>query len=226
MQGNIVAAKKSLAESLEINRRLRLTRQLAYSVDNLGSVALMEGDLAGAQRQHQEALELRTQLGEKGTAAESRSALATIALEKGLAADAESLAREAAIVFEEQHATSNEATARATLALAILMQGRRDAALREVQHARALIRNSQNVLARMTVAIAAARIEGTGNAAGAIRELESLRAEAAQRGIPRYEFEARRAIADIEGHSSPTGAAHIASLQKDAKARGFLLYAR
>jgi len=64
------------------------------------------------------------------------------------------------------------------------------------------------------------------NAASAMRELESLRSEAVQRRIPRYEFEARRAFTDIEGRNLAVGAAHLASLQKDAKDRGFLLYAR
>jgi tetratricopeptide (TPR) repeat protein len=201
-------------------------RQTAYSLYNLGEATLSEGDLASAQRHHQEALELRTQLGEKGTAAESRVALAVVALEKGLAADAESLAREAAVVFEEQHASDNEARARAMLALAMLWQNRRDPAFREVEHAESLVRDSQNVLARMAVGIAMGHLEAVRNPSGAIRQLESLKSEAVQRGILRYEFAARRAIIDIEGRNSAAGAMHLTSLQKDAKARGYLLYAR
>ena len=58
----------------------------------------------------------------------------------------------------------------------------------------------------MPVAIAAAQVDGAGNAAGAVRELEALRAEAVTRGFSRYEFEARRAIARIEGRGSADGA--------------------
>jgi hypothetical protein len=56
--------------------------------------------------------------------------------------------------------------------------------------------------------------------------MDALRSEAIKQGLPRFEFEARRAIVAIEGRDSSAGAAHLASLQKDAKARGFLLYAR
>ena len=48
-----------------------------------------------------------------------------------------------------------------------------------------------------------------------------------KRGIARSEFDARRAMADIEGRRSLTaGAKLIETLRKDAKARGFGLYAR
>ena len=226
LQGDLSTAKPLLVDGLELNRRLGTTRQIGYSLYNLGNLTLIQGDLAGAQRQHQEGLEIRTQSGEKGTAAESRVALASIALEQGRAAEAELLARDATATFEEQHATDNEATARANLALALFLEGKRDPALREVERARALVRNTQNALARMWVSIASARIGAGNNSASALSQMDALRSEALKQGLPRYEFEARRAIVTIEGRDSAAGAAHLASLQKDAKARGFLLYAR
>ena len=75
---------------------------------------------------------IRAQMGEQGTAAESRAALAVLALEEGKAAEAESLARAAATVFAAQKAPGNEATARATLARALLAQGKREVAAREI----------------------------------------------------------------------------------------------
>ena len=166
-------------------------------------------------------------LGEKGTAAESRSALAGIALEEGRAADAEKLAAEAATVFAAQSAPDNEAMARAVIALAMLTQGRRAAAVREIERAQSLIKSPQHVLARMPVMIAAARVNSEGNPAAALSSLESIRADAVKRGIARSEFDARRAIAQIEGRRSLTaGAKSIETLRKDAKARGFGLYVR
>jgi tetratricopeptide (TPR) repeat protein len=225
LQGDLATAKQALTESLEIDRRLQRIPNMAYSLYFLGELALIQNDLPGAQRHHQESLDLRTQLGEKGTAAESRAALAVLALEQKQTAEAESLAREAAVVFEEQRAANNEAMARSTVALAMLAQGKRDTARREIEHARALVRNTQNVDAKMSVALASAQIGAVGAAPAAIRELESLLSEAVKRGIPRFAFEARRALADIEG-SSNAGIARRASLQRDAKERGFLLYSR
>ena len=79
----------------------------------------------------------------------------------------------------------------------------------------------------MPVMIAAARVHSEGNPGAALSSLESIRADAVKRGIARSEFDARRAIAEIEGRRSLTaGAKSIESLRTDAKARGFGLYAR
>jgi hypothetical protein len=78
----------------------------------------------------------------------------------------------------------------------------------------------------MWVSIASARIEGGNNSQRALSQMDATRSEAVKHGLPRYEFEARRAIVTLEGRDSAAGAAHLSSLQKDAKARGFLLYAR
>ena len=227
IQGDLATARRSLTEALEMDRRLDRRRPIAYSLYQLGELALVEGDLAGARQHHQEALDVRTQLGERGTAAESRVALADLALEEGRAAEAEALARDAAAIFGAQKAPDNEATARATMALAMLAQDRQGQAQREADRARALVPNAQHVLTRLLVAIAAARVQGATDPSAAVGELESLVTEAASRGIPRYAFEARRAIAQIESRrSQAAGAALTATLRKDAQAQGFLLYAQ
>jgi hypothetical protein len=200
---------------------------MAYSTYQLAEIAFMRGDMTTAKQRHQDALGIRTALGEKGTAAESRSAQATITLEEGRAAEAEALASEAAKVFAGQAAPDNEAMARATLALAMLAQGRRPQAEREIERAQALVKSPQHVLARMPVLIAAARIRSGTNPAAALTSLQAVRADAVARGIPRAEFEARRAIGDVEGRRSLTaGAAVLDALRKDARARGFELFAR
>jgi eukaryotic-like serine/threonine-protein kinase len=227
VQGDLVTAEKVLSEALEMDRRLDRRRPMAYSTYQLGDVALMRGDFALAKQRHNDALAIRTALGEKGTAAESRSALAAIALEEGRAADAERLAAEAATVFAAQSAPDNEAMARAVIAVAMLTQGRRAPAVREIERAQSLIMSPQHVLARMPVMIAAARVSSEGNPGAALSSLQSIRAEAVKRGIARSEFDARRAIAEIEGRRSLTaGAKSIETLRKDANARGFGLYAR
>ena len=227
VQGDLATAETVLSEALAMDRRFDRRRPMAYSTYQLGDIALMRGDFALAKQRHNEALAVRTALGEKGTAAESRSALAVIALEEGRAADAERLAAEAASVFAAQSAPDNEAIARAVIAMAMLTQGRRAQAVREIERAQSLIKSPQHVLARMPVMIAAARVNSEGNPGAALSSLESIRADAVRRGIARSEFDARRAIAQIEGRRSLTaGAKSIETLRKDANARGFGLYAR
>lgn len=227
VQGDLVTAERVLSEALEMDRKFNRRRPMAYSTYQLGEIALLRGDLALAKQRHSDALAIRTALGENGTAAESRSALAVIALEEGRAADAERLATEAAAVFAGQSAPDNEAMARAVVALAMLAQGRRGPAAREIARAQALIKSPQHVLARQPVMIAAARVTAAASPGAALGSLEAIRAEAVKRGIARTEFDARRAIADIEGRRSLTaGAKLIEALRADAKARGFGLYAR
>jgi tetratricopeptide (TPR) repeat protein/tRNA A-37 threonylcarbamoyl transferase component Bud32 len=227
MQGDLATAERLLGEALEMDRRANRGRGMAYATYQLAEVALMRGDMSLAKRRHNDALAIRTKLGERGTAAESRSALAILALEEGRAAEAEKLAGEAITVFAAQSAPGNEAMARAALAMALLAQDRRAPAAREIERAQSLVKNPQHVLARLPVQIAAARVSSRANPGAALATLEAVRAEAVKRGIPRSEFEARRAIAEIEGRRSlSAGAKLIEALRKDATARGFGLFAR
>ena len=124
MQGDLVVARRSLNESLEMEQRLNLRSAMANAVSALGELALYEGDLTAARRLHNQSLQIHTELGEKGRAADSRLELAVLELEAGNSAEAETLAREAAMVFAEQKVRDNEATARATLALALEARNR------------------------------------------------------------------------------------------------------
>ncbi len=224
--GDLAVGKRSLTEALEMDAKLNRPRPMAFSKSVLGEIALLENDFAEARRRHQDALDMRVKLGEQGTAAESRAALAALTLEEGKPAEAEALARAAAAVFAGQKAPGNEATARATLALALLAQGKRDAAAREVASARALVK-PQHVMYRVPVEIAGARVGSVREPDAALKSLEEIRADAVRRGIPRFEFEARRAMAEIETNRSPAaGQKILADLGRDAKARGFGLYAK
>jgi hypothetical protein len=117
--------------------------------------------------------------------------------------------------------------ARAVIAQAMVAQGRREQAVRQIERAQSLVTSPQHVLARTPVMIAAARVNSESNPGAALGLLESIRADAVKRGIARSEFDARRAIAEIEGRRSLTaGAKAIDALRRDAKSRGFGLYAR
>jgi tetratricopeptide (TPR) repeat protein len=227
LQGDLREGQRLLGEAQAMDRKLDRRRPVAYSLYNLAEISLVQGDLTAARRQHQEALDIRTALGEKGTAAESRAALAALSLEEGQPAAAEAVAREAVAVFEGQTASDNEATTRAVLAMALSAQGRQAAAVREMARARALVKASQNALARLPVAIASARVESVDDARKATAQAEAARSEAEQLGLPRYAFEARRALVEALRRSAPPQALTAqAVLRRDAAARGFNLFAR
>ena len=201
---------------------------MAYGLYFLGEIALMQGDLALARRRHQEALDMRTALGEKGTAAESRAALAGLALAEGqpAAAEAHGAGSHRGLRGSDGERQRGHGPRRAGPGAG----GDRDASrppLREASRARALVKDSQNAMARLPVAVAAAQVEAASAPRDAVRALEAARREAEQLGIPRAAFEARRALADVERRTSPgSSAATLASLRKDAAARGFNLFAR
>jgi tetratricopeptide (TPR) repeat protein/TolB-like protein len=227
LQGDFTVARRSLNESLEMEQRLDLRSAMANAVSALGELALHEGNLADARRLHDQSLKIHAELGEKGRAADSSLALAVLALEEGNGLEAEKLAREAAMVFAEQKVRDNEAGARATLALALQAQNRGSDAAREMAQARQLAKDQKSTLVRMDVAIAGARVDAARDPSAALKALESIRAEAVRRGIPKYEFQARRAIAEIESRRTPAAGAKLAeALQRDAKTRGYGLYAR
>jgi tetratricopeptide (TPR) repeat protein/tRNA A-37 threonylcarbamoyl transferase component Bud32 len=226
-QGDFAAAKQSLNDALGRDRKLDRRRPIAYTLFELAEIAHIEGDVAAARRLHQDALAARTEMDEKYTVAESQTALAALALEDGRGADAEKLAREAVAMFASQSAPDSEAMARAMLALALQAQKRQGAAEAEAKRAVGLMRNPQHLLARLPVTIAAARVKSTTNPKAALADLDAVRMDAVVHGIPRYEFEARRAAAEIEGRRSlAAGAALHAALRKDAQSRGFGLFAR
>jgi hypothetical protein len=60
------------------------------------------------------------------------------------------------------------------------------------------------------------------------RNLEAVLAKAARHGYLGYEFQSRLALGEIEMKSGKTtaGRARLQTLERDAKARGFLLVAR
>ena len=64
-------------------------------------------------------------------------------------------------------------------------------------------------MTRLDVAIAGARIAGIVSADAAVKSLEASRAESVTRGIPKFEFQGRRAIAEIERRRNPAIAARL-----------------
>jgi eukaryotic-like serine/threonine-protein kinase len=227
LQGDLPTARRLLTEVLAMERKLDRQRPIAYALYQLGEVALVEGNFAEAKRLHEEALALRITIGEQQTASESRAALAVLALEEGRSADAERMSNEAAAAFEAEKARGNEASARAIRALALARLGKRAQAERDLTRARALSRDLQNVIARFPVQIVTATLEADTNPLAARRALEAIREDAVRRGMPRFEYMARRAMVEIEQRTSlATAAESLAQLRADARGKGFLLFAR
>jgi serine/threonine protein kinase/tetratricopeptide (TPR) repeat protein len=210
-QGELAAARRSFQASLALGRQTGNRSGTAHALFGLGEVVAREGRLAEARKRHEEALALRTRLGEKGSAAESRLALAAVLLESGEAVRAGELARSAASELARQGAQEGEAMA---LALAAVVSRAAD----DLERATSLVKGSQDLRARLTVELQAARLRRSGDAKAT---LQAIAGQAAQAGLLELRLESELALAEIQGSRE-----RLAWLSQEAKALGYGLIAR
>jgi tetratricopeptide (TPR) repeat protein/tRNA A-37 threonylcarbamoyl transferase component Bud32 len=216
-QGELTAARRSFTASLALSRQTGSRSGNASALFGLGEVFAREGLLAEARKRHEEALALRTRLGEKGAAAESRLALASVALESGDAVRAADLARAAAAELAHQGAPEGQAVALALSALADRARGNGGSVQADLQNARALLQGSEDLHARLTVEILAARLHGR----DAEDVLHTVASQASQAGLLGLRLESELALAEIAASRE-----RLLSLSQEAKALGYGLIAR
>jgi hypothetical protein len=174
-------------------------------------------------------LALRNKLGEKTTAEDSLLALAQLSMEEGHAADAEQPARQVLSQAHAEKAAGNEINARVALAGSLLEQGKLAEAEKEIRGAEIAVARAEGRLLAINVATTAGRIHAAnGKAEEASRSLASALAESARLDCGRCLLEARLALGEMEMKQGKKAAAreHLATLEKDATAKGFLLIAR
>jgi tetratricopeptide (TPR) repeat protein/tRNA A-37 threonylcarbamoyl transferase component Bud32 len=214
-QGDLPGARKNFERSLAICRETGSQSSMAYALFGLGEVLAREGKTAEAKKQHEEALALRERLGERGTAAESRLALATLALDAGDAGDkaqAVELASQAAAELERQ----GEAVGQA-LALAVKADAANDR--KDFDRAFALLEGNQDLRARLTVQLRAARLQADPG-----KTLTEVLDQATRAGLTEIRLRAGLALADLEDARGQAAGAllHRTALQKEAREKGYL----
>ena len=236
LQGDLAGAKQGFEQSLAAWQKGSVQYFSAYAMWSLGSLFLQEADFSRSRKMYDQALALRTSAGEKLTIAETKLALADLSLEETRPpAEQEAAVRQALEVFQTQKTHDDETGAWCVLARALLAQGKAADAKDAVQHARSLAAKSQNPNIRWQTAITAARIETAERnlahspAADASRkELATIITKSRELGYLGVELDARLALAEIEMKSGQTtaGGAHLATIEADAKAKGYNLVAR
>lgn len=233
-QGDLGAARQRFAEALAAGRAIGNQTSTASALFGLGEVLLREGKLAEARQRHEEALGLRTTLGEKGTAAESRLALATLGLEAGDAVRAGDGAEETAKEFARQGVGDHQALALSLSALAWRARGDGRRAREAIDRATALLAGNQDLRARLTVELRAARIRsaaGPGGLAGrprggkqADQAVLGALEEAKRAGLLELRLEAELALAESARDRADLRA-RAAALEQEARAKGYALIA-
>lgn len=227
--GEIGLAESNYRDGLALAREAGDKHEASIALAGLGEVARERGDLAGARQRLEEALGIRAQIGEKQAAADSLVQIANLELEESRSAEAEASARKAAQEFAAQKVPDREGIARATLARALAAQRKLAEAQKQVALARSLIAATQQPGVRLEVASAEAMVQAAQQNTSSARAIwETVRKQAADLGLARYEFPARLALAelDIRFGDAAAGRTRSASLQKDAQNKGLLLIAR
>jgi DNA-binding winged helix-turn-helix (wHTH) protein/tetratricopeptide (TPR) repeat protein len=233
LQGDLAGARNLLEPAELVLGQTGDKKDDAYALWVWGRVLSAQGDLAGARKKYQEALHIRTEAGEKEEVAQSQVALADLTIEEGHPTDAETPCRSAIEEFRAEKARDVEILAHAVLVRALLEMGTSPDLLKkaqkEVDAARPLAAKSQNVGIRLEMMIVAARVRAArGYSSEAEKSLRAALAESTKYGFVPYEFESRLALGQAETRSGKTaaGRARLASLGKDATAKGFALIAR
>ena len=228
-QGDLEGAERALEEAKSLDSQSGEKRQLGYHLAALGDIFEAEGKLPEAEQNRLQALKLRSDLGDRADVADTHVSLAEGAIEDGHPAEAEAPLREAIAELSALKVMDDEAAAYSMLARDLLLLGRPVEALKIVDTASDLVKQSHNRGVRLAFAIVAARVRAAnGMSAEALQSLRSTLAESTRFGFVSYQLEARLALHELDLKSSRAAAARsqLAALEKEARTRGFNLIAR
>jgi tetratricopeptide (TPR) repeat protein len=220
-------SQETIEEAISLDTESGDRRQLGYHYATLGDVLEALADLPGARKARAEALKIRTALGEKGELANARVALASSSIEEGRPAEAELEVRAAIIDLNALGLPDDVGAAYFALLRALLASRKIAEAGQSAREASAVVAKSHDRMVQFEFAIAAARVEAkTGDRSVARAALTKTIAETAKDGFLGQQLEARLALAELEVDLSGTpslGRKHLAAIEKDAAAKGFLL---
>src|SRR5438309_1339505 len=232
LRGDFAESARALDQSLEICRRIDFKQACGVALSSQGDLLSWEGKLDQARNKYKEALALRKEMGAAIDAAETQVSIAELSIEAEHSRDAEAAVRQARELFRKQKLIEDEIWANAVLAQALLAQGKFADAGKELDAAMVREAKIQNQEARLKLALATASVRAASgrpaDQAAASNILEAMLAQAKKHGFVGYQLEVRLALGEIEVKSSQiaAGRARLTALEKDARAKGFLLIAR
>jgi serine/threonine protein kinase/tetratricopeptide (TPR) repeat protein len=232
LRGDLDESARMLQRSLEICRRIDFKQACAVALSAQGDLLSWEGKLDQARDKYQEALAIQNEMGAQIDAAQTRVSMAQLLIEAGHPGEAEAAVTEAREGIRKEKLVEDEIWADAVLVQALVAQRKISDAAHELDTATPLGAKIQSEGVRLHLAIVSASVRalsgGSVDRAAAGRSLEATLAEATRLGFVPYQYEARLALGELEMNSGQTtaGRAHLTALEKDARAKGFLLIAR
>jgi tetratricopeptide (TPR) repeat protein len=232
LQGELSEALNLFQNSAEVNRQ-HFGKPGALGNGYAGSALLDQGRFGEARQSLEEALAVGTQYGTPDVG-DTHLTLGRLDLAQQQPANAEAKFRPPADYYESIKDKLLAAAYNDFLALALLAQGKVTEAQAATAHARQLLGAKRDGQWPLHLTITKARVAVASSPhdaqvlATALASVRSVMAQAHKTGMMKLEFEARAAEGEIEMQSGAltAGRAHLASLGRDAKAKGFELIAR
>lgn len=227
LTGDLPGARRLFQQALELCRAAGDQFGAALHLTNLADVLLDQGNLTQARQFVEQAASICTRIGAGPQLSEAHIVLSEILLEMGHAAEGEATARQALVDLQARKQIAEQGLALALVTRALLVQGKRSEAGQTAEQAAKLLPAIQDPGMRLALRISGAEAHA---ALGQPAESEAAEAllEATKLGYVGYQFEARLVLAKAELAAGQASAsrAHLAALEKDAKAKGYGLIAR
>jgi DNA-binding winged helix-turn-helix (wHTH) protein/tetratricopeptide (TPR) repeat protein/TolB-like protein len=230
--GDHQLAKQNFQEALEVCSHLGDRSNAALDMAGMGSALRAEGDIEGAKKFDSQALATFEETGKRSGAALTELSLAQLLIDEGSATPAVNEARQAASEFKREKGAENEAVANAILARALLAERNVNDARSAIAEANAALSRCDCYGARLLVDITSAQVSAASDTAleykRAAGMIERVLPQIKQMGFMNYEYEARLSLAEIELRRGnlPLAQAQLKTLEKQASAHGFGLFAR
>jgi len=231
-EGKLGEAAKKYQEALIIAREMGNKSLTGYALYLLGEIYAYQGNLTAARKSDEQALQIRSELGEPRTISETQLSLANLSLEEKQYANAESLARDASAQLEKLNSVDDASVGYCILARVLAAEAKTADAQAAIEKAAALAQKGSDTSARLRIAIESALLRANSGVPADVSEakkaIQSALADATKQNLTGIQLEARLAQGEVEMKSGDrtNGRAHLAALQKDAAAKGFLLIAR
>lgn len=226
--GNLAEAEKAFALNLAINQKRGSGARAGLPLTGIGKVALARGDLTGAGKHYEDALKAYEAGGSKYRIAKQQVLMAWLSIEQGKLDEADQLLTHADEEFRKENSNYGRVLAETAQIQLRLNQKKYADAQREAQDIADLVPKANSIDASFDFANVKAQSDAAvGRVAQAEKELRSAIEEIKRHGFVPQEFEARLALARLELNSGrvAAGRSQLANLQRDARARSFLLVA-
>lgn len=226
--GDIMMAKKFFSEAADIFAGAKQEFNLSAAQSGLADVHLEQGDVSGARKQYETVLAVQQrEHGSLRDLFDSWIELADTSLEEGNSAEAEKMVRQALSSYPAQNEPQARVEGDAILIRSLIAQKKLSDARTVVASDEQLMSTSEDWLSRVSAAIARAQfLAASGDFGKAIELLEVTIEKCKKSGFGRPELEARLALGQAEMQAGKSAArADLRTLERDAKAKAFLLIA-